>query len=367
MKNINKCLIMCLPLLLFKYSDVLACTNISLTAKDGTVVVGRTMEFELPLESNVVTSPKGKKFTTKDANGNPTMQWTSKYGYVYLNAFKQFDVDGMNTEGLSFGYLYLPGETEYMPESNVKSINLPYTMLADWVLGNFSSVKEVKTALKRIIVYDLPKDVAGYNNLTFPLHAIIFDKTGAGIVVEFINGKMYIHNAPSGVLTNSPTYDWQVNNLRNYISLSPYSPEPVMLDGIIYTSTGIGSGMLGLPGDYSPPSRFAKVSILKKAAMQTADATTTLNLAEHILNNVDIPYGVVRNKPNDFVDFNSVDKTQWTVFKDLRHNKLYFKSYYNQNLQMIDLNRLNLSANGKVLHYKIDQPQKIDDATKQMH
>ncbi len=122
-----------------------------------------------------------------------------------------------------------------------------------------------------------------------------------------------------------------------------------------------------MPGDYSPLSRFAKVPILKKTAMQTADATTTLNLAEHILNNADIPYGVVRNKPNDFVDFNSVDKTQWTVFKDLRHNKLYFKSYYNQNLQMIDLNRLNLSANGKVLHYKIDQPQKIDDVTKQMH
>jgi penicillin V acylase-like amidase (Ntn superfamily) len=41
------------------------------------------------------------------------------------------------------------------------------------------------------------------------------------IVIEYLKGEMKIFDAPFGVITNAPSYDWHETNLRNYINLSP--------------------------------------------------------------------------------------------------------------------------------------------------
>jgi Linear amide C-N hydrolases, choloylglycine hydrolase family len=59
---------------------------------------------------------------------------------------------------------------------------------------------------------------------------------------------------PLGVFTNSPPFDWHMTNLRNYVNFSVTNVPPVKLGSIKLEPFGQGSGMLGLPGDFTPPS-----------------------------------------------------------------------------------------------------------------
>jgi len=340
-----------------------ACTNILISAKDDTNIVARTMEFGPDLHSNIMLSPKGRQFETKRKDGTKTLSWQAKYGFVYFSIF-QFPhaIDGMNEKGLSLGGLYLPGYTKYQTvPTNKEKTALPYMWFGDWVLSNFATVDEVKAALKNIYVYENPIFIKKKKTV-FPLHFIITDAKGKSITVEFIDGQMKVTDNVNGILTNSPPYDWQLNNLKNFANLTPYSPEEIILYGYGYSGTGQGAGAVGLPGDYSPPSRFVRMNFLSQTAFKPKDAKEALNVAQHILNNVDIVDGAVRGSKKSAT---IPDKTQWTVFKDLTNRVLYFKSYDNTTLQAIDLKQLDLSENAKVLKMPVKHQQIIINVTKQ--
>ncbi len=104
--------------------------------------------------------------------------------------------------------------------------------------------------------------------------------------------------------------------------------------------TGQGSGSVGLPGDPSPPSRFVKTYFLLATALPVKNAAESLVLAQHIINNVDIPLGLSRDKMDNSTVY---DYTQWVVFKDLTHRKFYYRTYHNMALHMVDMNKLDFS------------------------
>ena len=105
---------------------------------------------------------------------------------------------------------------------------------------------------------------------------------------------------------------------------------------------GQGSGFLGIPGDWSPPSRFVKTATYLRFAKETANSLEAVNLAEHFLNAVDIPLGEVRDPGKDTGDY-----TQWVVIKDLTQKVFYFRSYGDLVLKMIDLKKLNFDREMK--------------------
>lgn len=339
-------------LTLFLLSPVLlACTDFRIIAKDGSVIITRTLEFAMDLNSNLRNVPRASIFNTTAPDNKPGVSWTNKYGYLYLDGLNMpAVVDGMNEKGLSFEYLYLPGETKYqnIPADKSKKA-LPYYYLGDWVLGNFSTVDEVRTALKNILVFAQKMPQTG--NMIFPLHAAIYDASGQSIVVEFVNGEMTVYDNQLGVMTNSPTYDWHLTNLRNYLNLSPYSPNPIVIDNVSFLATGQGAGMTGLPGDSSPPSRFVKSALMLATVLPVNDANAAVNLAQHIINNVDIPKGFVRGKNADAPD--SIEYTQWTVFKDLSNKLFYYRTYNDLSLRLIDMNKLDFSENAPVFKMPI--------------
>ena len=45
-------------------------------------------------------------------------------------------------------------------------------------------------------------------------------------------GELKVHENPLGVLTNSPSFDWHVTNLRNYVNLTVTAVPPVELSGL---------------------------------------------------------------------------------------------------------------------------------------
>jgi choloylglycine hydrolase len=339
-----------------------ACTDFRTTAKDGTVLIARSMEFAADLKSNLCTSPRGRVFNNTAPTGKPGLSWKAKYGYLYLNGFNiDGSVDGMNEQGLSFGALYLPGETQYQViPSGQENRALPYTQFGDWVLSNFKTVDEVKKVLPNVLVFAQKLPVTG--NMIFPLHASIYDATGKGLVVEFIKGKVNVYENHLGILTNSPTYDWHLTNLRNYLNLTPLTPTPILTKGITFAATGQGAGMVGLPGDVSPPSRFVKVAIMQQTVFPVANAMDALNLAGHIMNNVDIPLGFVREAKTGRA---TNEYTQWVIFKDLTHKNIYFRTYHNSALRAVSLANLNFSENAPRLKMSIETPFVIQDVTSQ--
>lgn len=355
-------------MLLFYHSSPFACTDFRIKAQDGTVLISRSMEFAVELKSNLRTQIQGAEYNTKTDDNTPGISWKTKYGYIYADAFgMDIASDGMNEKGLSFEYLYLPGDTQYPTVADGQQQNsLPYYYLGDWILGNFSSIDDIKNALTNVVIYGQKFASAApeFKNVILPVHAAIYDATGQGIVVEFVAGKMNIYDNDVGILTNCPVYPWQITNLRNYLNLSPYSPDPITIDGITYATTGQGSGMLGLPGDVSPPSRFVKISSLLTTALPAKNADDAVNLAQHIINTVDIPLGFVRTK-KDHVGNNFPELTQWVVFKDLKNNVLYYRTYNDMTLRKIALSQVDFTNKGPKLKMPMSAQPIVTDFTSQ--
>lgn len=341
----------------------LACTHFNLTAKDGSVVVGRSMEFGPMLETDIYTVSRGTPFDSTTPDGKPGLHWQAKYGYLALDGFHLFPVSGMNEQGLSFDGLYFPGLAEYERyDASKPSESMPYYLIADYLLGNFSNVAEIKKALPKLTVYAKSLEYAG-QEVVFPMHFVVTDKKGQSIAIELEGGKLHIYDNQVGVFTNSPSYPWQITNLSNYVNLSPNAPNPIIKDGITYNATGQGAGAIGLPGDYTPPGRFIRVAYLVDTAKQTNNATGAVNLAQHILNNVDIPYGAVRGKQGDDSP-DEIDSTQWVVVKDLTHHVLYFRSYSDLTLQKIDMSKLKFETGSpKRSLTLVDDVSRVIDAT----
>jgi choloylglycine hydrolase len=104
-----------------------------------------------------------------------------------------------------------------------------------------------------------------------------------------------------------------MHNLGNYINLDANDVKDKTLNGQKVEPTGVGSGMLGLPGDWTPPSRFVRLAMCVDAAMPVEDSGQAITLAQHILNVVDIPKGVIKENPEPLVKLEGY--AQWIVIK----------------------------------------------------
>jgi choloylglycine hydrolase len=139
-------------------------------------------------------------------------------------------------------------------------------------------------------------------------------------------------------MTNSPPYDWQMTNLRNYINLSPDNAKPVTVNGVEYSSAGQGSGLVGLPGDPTPPSRLVETVVALNAAVKPKNDTEALVLGQKLMNRVDLPAGLARDPSSGESDI-----TQWVVFRDHTNKVYYYRTYEDMTLQAVDLKKLDFS------------------------
>jgi len=345
-----------------------ACTGFILKTSDGSPLHCRTLEWgAFDAKSDLVMVPRNYTFTSELEGGKKGMTWKSKYGFVAINAIqKPIYLDGMNEAGLAMGTFYFAGFAEYQPfKAGEESSTLNSGDFVPYVLGQFKTVKEIKAALPKLrVVYnkDLAKDFGGTPIL---LHYVVTDSLGDSIVIEYVKGKLNMYDNTIGVITNAPTYDWQLLNLRNYTHLSAYAPGPgdKEIDGVNFTPFGEGNGMTGLPGDYSPPSRFVRAFFYKETTLpaQLENVDTAINQASRILNNFDIPKGVVREGTPD--NYQS-DYTQWSVIADIGNRRYYWWTQWNRQMRMADLNKLNFKG-GKIIAIPLDKTrtENVDNRT----
>lgn len=337
-----------------------ACTGLRLIAEDDGVVIGRTLEFGFDVESDVLVVPAGTTITSSLPNPEQGIQYTSQYGMVGANAIgRSIIVDGINDAGLYVGSFYFPGYAEYAEtDPALAEQTLAPEDYGTWLLANFATVEEVKANFDQVVLVD--NSIPEIGGQSAPLHFVVHDASGASIVIEPIEGTLRLHENPLGVVTNSPTFDWHMTNLRNYINLTATNVPPVEAETIQLTQFGEGTGMLGLPGDFTPPSRFIRAVAFSQFAQQLPTAEETVNQVFHVMNAFDIPVGAVRNPHGDEIHY---DYTVWTSVTDLANQRYAFRTYNDQTIRSIDIDAALAAAGDEVKVIEMDSEQPIQDVS----
>ncbi len=320
-----------------------ACTGIRLIAEDGTVVYARTLEFNVDLDSDVIMVPRGYARSGTTPEGENGLRWTSKYASIGANGVGlPFLFDGLNEKGLAAGTFYFPTTAGYMAYSAAEaSKTIAPWEVGSWILENFATVKEVKQNIGSIVVAPVV-----FKNWGFvpPAHYVVHDASGKSIVIEYVEGKLHVYDNVIGVFTNSPAFDWQMTNLRNYLNFSLVNAPPVEVGGVKLTGFGQGTGMLGMPGDFTPPSRFVRAVAYSTSVLPSRTGGEAVLQAFHILNNFDIPEGSSREEHKDAHGNVIADHTIWTSASDLKAKRFYFRTYDNSQIRSVDLMKMPLDT-----------------------
>lgn len=337
-----------------------ACTSFMIKGNDGGYVYGRSMEFGLPLKSDVIMVPRAFKLEGVGLDGKPGtgLNWTTKYAAVGMNGLNlPVLVDGMNEKGLMGGLLNAPNTAVYQDVTQADSSkSISSVQMLIYVLTNFATVDEAKAGLKQI--YINRSKIPAYNNSTAAVRMTLHDSTGKSIVVEYLKGQLVITDNPTGVMTNDPAFSEQLNNIGNYANLSKVERDPVVINGATFAPPSSGSGLHGLPGDYLSPSRFIRALFLSSSVPTNVSSAQQVNNAWHLLGSFDIPPGSVTLPASNPYGGGSggYETTEWSVVADNKNLVYYVKPYENTVVQAYDLKKADLNAKAiQTVKMKMDQ------------
>lgn len=326
--------ILCVAALLggLSAADADACTGISLTARDGSHVVARTVEWAAtPMECGYVIAPRGHDHQSYTPDGLNGLKYKGIYGYIGIyTEYEPFVVEGVNETGLSAGLFFFPNYGEYAPYNTATSSKTLCDMqFVSWVLSQFSTIDQLKDGLNKVDIVTLSSKIGA-------VHWRITEPNGRMVVLEIVNGVPMFYENKLGVLTNAPGFPWHMTNLNNYITLEPgTAPDKTIKPGITLMSLGHGSNNLGLPGDFTSPSRFVRAAFFQTTAPVWDTGFDTVVQAFHILNNFDIPIG----SQHAFAEIPKglPSATQFTAATDQKAMKFYYRTAWNSNIRCIDL------------------------------
>ncbi len=336
------------------------CTGITLTAEDGAVVYGRTLEWgSFDLNSRIMIVPRGQAMSATMEDGEPGMTWESRHGFVAIDGLeKPVALDGINEQGLAVGVFYHPGFASYQPfKSGMRDRSLGPVDVANYILSQFATTEETRAGMAEVRVVPVVEDALGFPP---PVHFIVTDASGQATVIEYLDGALTIFDAPLGVITNSPSYDWHMTNLRNYVNLSAVAIPTKNVDELEFSPLGAGSGMIGLPGDFTPPSRFIRAVAFAKTARPTETGQETIYELFRILDNFNVPLGAAEGSElgGDVGGMRSA--TLWTTAIDTKNLKLYYHTMHNRRVRMVDLKAIDFGKLDEVTFLPLDQEKRQD-------
>ena len=302
-----------------------ACTEVLLPPATQQWVSMRTMDYPIPLGSEMVVEPRGESWTSTAPAGRRGSSWISSYGFVGINALGlRHYTDVLNEHGLSVATLILP-ETVYDSGES----DHPYVEISDvatYLASQCKSVAEVRDAIARVRVWGANNPLLGE---TPKIHLAIHDAQGASIIVEWIDGNMNIHEDHLGVCTNAPELPAHWRNLNDYAGLSPKNA-PSWLG----PETN-GSGMRGLPGDATSTSRFVRMAVLKRYAPEITSSAQAKQLALQWMGLVWVPRGMIHSQSSSY--------TQWGVVRDHNQRSYAIVSDNNRTVRSLSLADIDFS------------------------
>jgi choloylglycine hydrolase len=237
----------------------------------------------------------------------------------------------VNEKGLHCGAFYFSEFAAYQdvtPADYDKCLNS--FELPTYLLTMTATVDEGIAALRKVKVADL--GIKEFNDAHFPLHYRLADRSGRAVAIEYLDGELHVIENPLGAFTNSPNFTWHLTNLANYTNLSAHAWPAVELENLTLEPSSLGSGMNGLPGDFTSPSRFVRAVAFQETAAPSATANDGIKMAFHLLNLFDIPKGanLQRTGGTDYPEI-----TQFTDACDLTNPRYFFRTYENSQIRVV--------------------------------
>ena len=307
------------------------CTSIVLKSKDDHVLLARTMDFSFELEPEMRVFPRFYPLhfdVAEEMNEHFAFMGLSKdIGNTYI-------ADGLNEFGLSCAALYFEGYAKYSENYETGRLNVAAHELVMWMLASCKDIDEVIIAFDKIEIVNHKMDFLG---VVPPLHWVFLDKSGRSVIIELTETGLNVHENNLGILTNSPDYTWHMTNVRSYIGLDPQQVESREIYGETFKPFGQGSGTFGLPGDFTPPSRFIKTLYNKLSASKATNSKELVLNASHILNGVDIPKGSVKTQRA------TLDYTQYTSYMLNSDLKYFYRMHDSLNTKEVSLHDYDLN------------------------
>lgn len=321
-----------------------SCSCMMLTSKCGRVYWFRTCDLDTSVweaGAHLVSFPEGGEIPLcgKDIR--------TRFSLMGI-AFDHRDswlLDGINSAGLTGGLLLLEEGTSVRTPTTgydgVMGMELVTTLLS-----TCRDVGEVCRAVKAIQITDIPM---GNGHTAATMHYFFADAEGKSVILEAADGHhpghLTVYHADSiGILTNSPPYPQQLDNLRWFLSQSPelhhggddcpitqpawedvrLSPDP---SAPHMTASGV------LPASYAPYDRFVRLAVMKALNHdgRTIEDAQMLPLGAGILSTVVEPRnrGVFhyRRLAAGTPIGRSDGYTQYMVMYDLTQRRLFLKPY----------------------------------------
>ena len=339
------------------------CTSLSYRDAGGKVYFGRTLELTMALPYQIAWFPAGYA-ATSIVDGHTPLEFVARHGTLAvtmpwrmptpdtpLGAADLKVLEGVNDAGLTFSLLSYPAAGGGHRSVEVTRAVLGASDLGAWVLGQFTTIAELKQALADQPVMVQPLALLG--GVESPFHYVVHDPSGAALVIEFNRGEMSVYDNPVGVMTNGPDFPWHLTNLNNYTFLSNVDAPVASFGGYKAIQPDSGIATAGLPASNTSVGRFVRAAFYAQYTEKAATPEVAVLTLAHILNNFDRARGVTIDypqadgghlevaglEPEEGAAY-ATEFTSWTSLSDLDRKLFFIRDYGSLNYTRFDLGEL---------------------------
>lgn len=269
------------------------------------------MDFHKDLLTNLWKQPRGVQ---RDDGVTGALRWTSKYGSVIATAFDIISVDGINEAGLAGHVLWLAESTFGTPDAG--RTQLSQAIWLQYFLDNFATVADAVAWIAQtdVQVVQMADPTGGKPPA---IHLALDDASGDSAIIEYIEGKATVyHDRAYRVMTNSPTFDKQLELVKAF--------------------TGLG-GSEPLPGSTEAADRFARATYYAGRLPAPAGQVEAIASMFSVIRNAAQPFRIPDpGKPE-------ASQTIWQVVLDLTNKRYVYESTTRPNIVWVDLADLDFS------------------------
>ncbi len=306
---------------------------------------GRNLDLEYSYKETITITPRNYelKFRQVESINNHY----AIIGMAYVANNYPLYYDAINEKGLGMAGLNFPVNADYKNIEAEKSNIAPFEFIP-YILSQCSTIEETKKLLENI---NIAKINFSDELPASPLHWIIADKERS-ITVESVKDGLKIYDNQVGVLTNNPTFDIQLFNLNNYMSLSTEQPINNFSKKLNLETYSRGMGAIGLPGDLSSASRFVKATFTKLNSKSGDSESESISQFFHILESVYQQRGCVHM---------GEEKYEITIYSsccNMDKGIYYYTTYENSQISGIDMHKENLDTS-ELINYNLIKGQQI--------
>lgn len=296
------------------------CTIVVWADNEVADVSARNMDWFEDMGTDLWMFPRGIQRTGLSESDDNPLHWTSRYGSIAASVYGIATADGVNEAGLGMHMLWLD-EADY-GQRDTALPGLCVSLWGQFFLDNFATVAESVQYMNEHPFHVVTISFSSAE-CTATVHLQLEDSTGDIAVLEYVEGNLSIfHDRSYQVMTNSPVFEKQIENLKQYKDFG---------------------GDADLPGTSDAADRFVR------AAYYMKHLRTPKSTLEAIAGAI----SVARNVAQPFVDLSrphaDTSPTLWRTVIDHTNLTYYFESTMSPYLTWVDASTLSFAEGSPVM------------------